>query len=175
MITSIVQKPKVMYQLKQLNINEIDLIQPLWEKLNLLHLELTQNFKNRYSTMSWEKRKAKLIEKSEEIMIDILVDSQHNIIGYCISTIDKENTKIGEIDSIYINESHRERGLGKQLINNALDWLITKGTTEQKLLIGAGNEKVLSFYKQFNFVPLHITLQRVDETKYNRKQDCNLD
>jgi len=112
--------------------------------------------------MSWEKRKAKLIEKSEEIMIDTIIDSQHNIIGYCISTIDKDNTKIGEIDSIYIDESHRECGLGKQLINNAIDWMITKGTTEQKLLVGVGNEKVLSFYKQFDFVPLHIVLQRVD-------------
>ena len=152
-----------MYQLKRLDINEIDLIQPLWEKLNLLHSDLSLNFKTRFRNMSWEKRKAKLVEKSEEVMIETVIDSQEKIIGYCISTIDKGNNKTGEIDSIYIDESHRELGLGKKLINNAIDWLITKGTTEQKLLVGIGNEKVLDFYKQFNFNLLHIVLQRIDK------------
>jgi len=144
------------YQIKRLDRNEIDLIQHLWEKLNLLH------FDKRFQETNWEKRKAKLIDKSEEIMIDIVVDNQGTIIGYCISTIDNGNNKIGEIDSIYIEESHRESGFGKQLINSAIDWLIAKGTTEQKLLVGVGNEKVLDFYKQFNFFPLHIVLQRID-------------
>jgi len=150
------------YQIKRLDRNEIDLIQHLWEKLNLLHFDLSQNFKKRFQETNWEKRKAKLIDKSEEIMIDIVVDNQGTIIGYCISTIDNGNNKIGEIDSIYIEESHRESGFGKQLINSAIDWLIAKGTTEQKLLVGVGNEKVLDFYKQFNFFPLHIVLQRID-------------
>jgi len=150
------------YQIKRLDINEIDLIQPLWEKLNLLHFDLSQNFKKRFQEANWEKRKTKLLEKSEEIMIDTVVDYQDIIIGYCISTIDKSNNKMGEIDSIYIDESFRECGLGKQLINNAIDWLTAKGTTEQKLLVGIGNEKVLDFYKQFDFLPLHIVLQRIN-------------
>jgi len=150
------------YQIKRLEINEIDLIQPMWEKLNLLHFDLSQNFKNRFNDMNWEKRKMKLIEKSEEIMIDAVMDSKNIVIGYCISTVDKENNKTGEIDSIYIDAPYRKSGIGKQLINNAIDWLGTKGTTEQRLLVGVGNERVLDFYKQFNFFPLHIVLQRID-------------
>ena len=141
------------YSIKSLDINEIDLIQPLWEQLNLLHSDVSLNFKHRFDNMNWEKRKAKLMDKSAEIMIDVVVDGENRAIGYCISTIDKTNPKVGEIDSIYIDESHRESGLGKQLINNAIDWLIEKGTTEQNLLVGVGNEKVLDFYKQFDFFP----------------------
>jgi len=152
------------YQLKRLDINEIDSIQPLWEKLNLTHMDLSTNFRSRYQEANWERRKTKLIEKSEEIFLDTIVD-QDLIIGYCISTIDKENNKTGEIDSIYIDETHRKCGLGKTLINRALDWLISKGTTEQKLLVGVGNERVLDFYKQVNFLPLHIVLQRIDKNK----------
>jgi ribosomal protein S18 acetylase RimI-like enzyme len=150
------------YQFKQLQPDEIDLIQPLWEKLNLLHFEASQNFKDRFKNMSWEKRKTKLITKSEEILIDTIMDHENRIIGYCISSIDKENNKTGEIDSIYIDEAYRKCGLGKQLINNSIDWLIAKGTIEQKLLVGVGNEKVRDFYKKFNFFPLHIVLQRID-------------
>ena len=150
------------YQIKQTDLSEIDLIQPLWEKLNLLHFDLSQNFKHRFADMSWEKRKTKLLDKSEEIMIETVRDENNILIGYCISSIEKGNNLTGEIDSVYIEESHRKSGLGTQLIQNAIDWLTTKGTVEQKLLVGIGNEKVLDFYKQFDFYPLHIVLQRID-------------
>jgi ribosomal protein S18 acetylase RimI-like enzyme len=150
------------YQIKQTDLNEIDVIQPLWEKLNLLHYDLSQNFKHRFADMSWEKRKTKLLDKSEEIMIETVRDENNILIGYCISSIEKGNNLTGEIDSVYIEESHRESGLGTRLINNAINWLTTKGTVEQKLLVGVGNEKVLNFYKQFDFYPLHIVLQRID-------------
>jgi diamine N-acetyltransferase len=152
------------YHIKWLESEEIDLIRPLWEKLNLLHLDLSSNFKKRFQEANWEKRKRKLIEKSSEILIETIVYGEDAIVGYCISTVDGVNSQIGEIDSIYIDEAYREYGLGKLLVNNAIDWLIEKGTTEQKLLVGVGNERVLDFYKQFDFLPLHIVLQRVEKT-----------
>jgi len=152
------------YQLKRLDINEIDLIQPLWEKLNLTHMDLSTHFRKRFQEANWENRKTKLIEKSEELLLETVVE-KNLIIGYCISSIDKGNNKTGEIDSIYIDETHRKCGLGKLLINHAADWLISKGTTEQKLLVGVGNERVLDFYKQLNFMPLHIVLQRIDSNE----------
>lgn len=149
-------------QIKQTDLSEIDLIQPLWEKLNLLHYDLSQNFKQRFADMSWEKRKTKLLDKSEEIMIETVRDENNILIGYCISTIEKGNNLTGEIDSVYVEESYRKLGLGTQMIHNAINWLTSKGTVEQKLLVGVGNEKVLDFYKQFDFYPLHIVLQRLD-------------
>jgi len=150
------------YQIKRLDYEELDLIQPLWEKLNQIHVDLSHDFKNRYIEMNWDNRKSKLIEKSKELMIETVLNDQNCIIGYCISSIDKTNHKAGEIESVYIEESHRNSGLGKQLINHAIDWLIKKGTTEQRLIVGVGNEKVLGFYKQFNFFPLHLVLQRIE-------------
>ena len=150
------------YQIKRLDIRELDIIQPLWEKLNQLHFNLSPDFRNRYKEMSWEKRKARLMDKSEEIMVDTVRDERDRIIGYCISSIDKTNHKAGEIDSVYIEELHRNAGLGKQLINNAIKWLTMKGTTEQKLVVGIGNEKVLDFYRQLKFFPLQLVLQRID-------------
>jgi len=150
------------YQIKRIDTEELDLIQPLWEKLNQLHFNLSPDFRNRYKEMSWEKRKARLMDKSEEIMVDTVRDERDRIIGYCISSIDKTNHKAGEIDSVYIEELHRNAGLGKQLINNAIKWLTMKGTTEQKLVVGIGNEKVLDFYRQLKFFPLQLVLQRID-------------
>ena len=114
--------------------------------------------------MYWDKRKHKLLEKSKDILFEYIIDNKNDtIIGYCISTIDKEDNKVGEIDTIYINETYRKSGLGKQLINRAIQWLKSNGTETQKLLVGVGNEQVFDFYKQFDFYPLHIVLQRIEK------------
>ena len=149
------------FNFKRGNIEDLDLIELLWEKLNQLHLDLSPNFKSRFQNKSWELRKNDLIKKSKEILIDYVTDNENRIIGYCISTIDREDEKIGEINSIYIDKVYRKTGMGKQLMNKAIDWLILKGTTIQRLDVGAGNEQVLDFYKQFDFYPTNIVLQRI--------------
>jgi diamine N-acetyltransferase len=150
------------YSIRQGNKNELDLIEPLWEKLNQLHFELSPHFKSRFHKMSWDKRKHKLLEKAKDILFEYVIDNQNQrIIGYCISTIDKDDSKTGEIDSIFVDEAYRKSGLGKQLVDRAIQWLIFNNTETQKLLVGVGNEQVLEFYKQFDFYPLHIVLQRI--------------
>jgi len=152
------------YDIMQGNADNLDLIQPLWEKLNQLHFDLSLHFKNRFQDMNWDKRKHMLLQKSKNILFDYVIDKNDNrIIGYCISTIDKEDNKIGEIDSIYIDETYRKSGLGKQLIDRAILWLKSNKTEIQKLLVGVGNEQVFDFYKQFDFFPLHIVLQRIEK------------
>ncbi len=148
------------YIFKQGSINELDLIKPLWEKLNQLHSNLSPNFKSWFLSKTWDLRKSDLITKSKEIHINYVTNRTNIIIAYCISTIDNKDETMGEIDSIYIEDTYRKNGIGKRLMNDALDWLIGKGTTLQKLDVAAGNEKALDFYKQFNFYPTNIILQR---------------
>jgi len=91
------------FEIKQGNLDKIDLIKPLWEKLNKLHYDLSPHFKNRFKNMDWDKRKHKLIKKSKDILFEYAIDVKNKmVVGYCISTIDKEDNKTGEIDSIYI-------------------------------------------------------------------------
>src|SRR6266542_4698299 len=121
--------------IKQGDINNLDLIRPLWEKLNQLHFDLSPHFKRRFQDMNWDKRKHKLIEKWKDILFDYVIDvNDHRIVGYCISTIDKEDHKIGEIDSIYIDEAYRKSGLGKQLIDKAILWLKSNDTENANVI-----------------------------------------
>ena len=97
--------------------NELDLIKVLWEKLNQLHYELSPYFKNRFSEMTWEKRKEKLLNKSKTLFFEYAVDEKgNNIIAYCISTIDRNDNTTGEIDSIFVDENWRKSGIGNQFI-----------------------------------------------------------
>jgi len=152
------------YEIKQGGMDDLDSIKPLWEKLNQIHHAISPFFKERFHNMDWDKRKSKLLNKASEILFEYAIDKEEKkIIGYCISTIHKDDTKIGEIDSIYIDDAYRKSGIGKKFIENALQWLKSKNTETQILYVSVGNEKVLDFYKQFNFYPLHIELQRIDK------------
>ena len=148
------------YTIKRGGVNDLDLIQSLWEELNQLHYEQSPNFKDRFKNKSWERRKKELSSKSRNILMNYVTTDDNNIIGYCISTVDKEDNTIGEIDSLYIDKAFRKSGIGKQLMDRAIKWLIEQGTKTQKLLVGVGNEQVFDFYRQFGFYPLHIVLQR---------------
>lgn len=140
----------------------LDLVRSLWEKLNQVHLNLSPHFKNRYQSMDWENRKSQLLQKSSYILFEYIVDYDiDKIIGYCISTIDREDDKIGEIDSIFVDENYRNTGLGKKMVNRSIEWLKSNNTQTQRLVVAAGNEQVLEFYKQFNFYPQNILLQRI--------------
>ena len=48
-------------------------------------------------------------------------------------------------------------------MDKAIDWLVLKGTETQRLDVSAGNEQALGFYKQFDFYPINIVLQRIEK------------
>ncbi len=142
---------------------DLDLIRPLWEKLNQHHWELSENFKESFQKMTWEFRRSNLERKSAEILLDYVTNENNSIIAYCVSTIEKLDVKVGEIDSLYVDQTYRNYGIGKALIEKAVKWLVSKDTEKQILTVGTGNENVLSFYEQFDFYPRSIKLERINK------------
>jgi len=151
------------FSIRQGDQNDLDLVKPLWERLVHFHVDLSTHFKNRFENADWTKRKERLIRCCKDISLHYVVEEKRgNIVGYCISTIDKEDDKIGEVASIYVQQEYRGLGLGTQLMTKATEWLQSQGAQTQKLFVGAGNESVLDFYRRFGFVPWRIELQQVD-------------
>ncbi|MGE5533321.1 MAG: hypothetical protein ACM3UN_03110, partial [Bacillota bacterium] len=91
----------------------LDQIKPLWEELNRHLLGLSENFKPYYLDMTFQKRKADLLQKAAlgkmRINIAFGVVSGKNS-GYYISGINNE--RIGEIKSIFVSEVYRSIGIG---------------------------------------------------------------
>jgi len=71
---------------------------------------------------------------------------------------------MGEIDSIYIIKKYRKLGIGTILFKNAIEWLNENKVDTKKLIVAAGNEEVFEYYKKFNFMPLIIVMQQIDDT-----------
>lgn len=68
------------------DINEIQLIKPLWEKLNLIHFNKSVYFKSKYEKFKFEKRMESINRISENgtVKLDVILDNDTmEYVGYC--------------------------------------------------------------------------------------------
>lgn len=141
---------------------ELDIIKSGWQQLNSYHESVSKHFAHKYTNMNWEKRKKTLIHNAADLMFDYVLHDK-KLIAYCVSSVHRLNSKIGEIDSLFVDEAFRSSGIGKTLVERAMDCLLEKQTEIQKISVAVGNDNVLDFYKQFDFYPSYITLRRKPE------------
>lgn len=142
------------------NFSEINTIKPLWEKLNLIHLEKSVYFKSKYETFTFEKRISSVSEKVEngKIKLDTLIDVEKGkCIGYCLSSIEEDS---GEIESIFIEEEYRKFKLGDKLMKSALNWFETNKIEKIEICVVYANDDALTFYERYGFHIGNYTLKR---------------
>ena len=149
-----------MIEIKDIQKDEIHCIRNLWEKLNKIHYEDSVYFEDHYSSFTFEKRVESLLQKDEQdLKITIVVDGPRYL-GYCISSIDEAN---GEIDSIYLEDDLRGRGIGKSLIERHTSWLKGKGCSRIRLAVSYGHEEsVQEFYHRMGFYERLILFELKD-------------
>lgn len=139
----------------------LDLIQPLWEKLNRHHLNQKSDFQEHYANFTFQERKEALLKKTRdgEMLISLAEDKDSGIlVGYCITTLSPENK--GEIDSIYVEEKYRSLGIGKELMKRSLMWMDEKGVKTRKVAVATSNQETISFYESYGFRSRSITLEQ---------------
>ncbi|MDQ1281473.1 MAG: hypothetical protein QG670_2738 [Thermoproteota archaeon] len=138
----------------------LDLLKPLWKELNKIHMTKSRYFKKQYENKSFEARKKQLLKKKSLIRIDLVKKSESDIfVGYCISSINKD--KEGMVESIYVNEGYRNRGIGDQLMERHLEWMDKNRVKVKNITILVGNEDVLNFYRKYNFYPKLVMLEQI--------------
>jgi ribosomal protein S18 acetylase RimI-like enzyme len=145
------------------NIELLDTIQPLWEKLNQHHEQVSPHFTADFRINSFEQRKARLLHRYEDGQLRIYL-AYHNddLVGYCISGIHTDS--IGEIESIFISEDYRNHHIGYNLMRNALDWLGQQKVSSKVIEVAVGNEDAFKFYGRFGFFPRVTTLKQIGES-----------
>lgn len=140
--------------------DEIELIRPLWEQLNLVHLEKSIYFKKKYKEFTFDKRMESIDKKAKDcnMKLDILFDSESgNYIGYCLSSIKEE---LGEIESIYIDRNYRKSGLGGKLMESALKWFESNNISNIQINVVYANDDALPFYERYGFHIGNYTLKK---------------
>lgn len=110
---------------------------------------------------NFEPRKQELLTKaaSGNIRVELVsTAADASDIAYCISTVSTNGC--GEIDSMFVEETFRSRGIGSELVRRALDWLESAGATSKVVTVAHANEEALAFYKRFGFQPRTVLLQQ---------------
>lgn len=137
----------------------LDLVKPLWERLNEHHRVNAKFFSDRYENLTFDARKKKFLDSTDtKLKIDLVHDvEKDSYVGYCISTISSD--EVGEIDSLYVDEGYRKLGIGDALMHRALEWQNVNNVKQKTIAVAGGNERVLDFYKKYNFYPRRIVLE----------------
>ena len=142
----------------------LDTVKPLWLELNIYHCSRSEHFKSSYRAMTFEKRKADLLKKAVggEMRVDLAVDEATGKgAGYVVSSVSAE--KVGEIESVYVNDAYRRMGVGDRLMRSALAWMDQKGAVEKLVEVSVGNEVAWGFYGRFGFKPRKTVLKQTEE------------
>jgi GNAT superfamily N-acetyltransferase len=129
----------------------IDLIRPLWEKLNRLHLADSPHFKEHYKNFRFEERMKVFLGIDPEKILITAVERGSDILGYCVSSVHADGT--GEIESLYVEPELRGLGLGARLVADHVAWLKNKGCGKLRVAVACGHESVFPFYEKMGFFP----------------------
>jgi diamine N-acetyltransferase len=128
--------------------SKINCIRNLWEKLNQMHYEDSVYFEDHYESFKFEKRIESILKTDDTCLKISIVKDGPRFLGYCISSIDE---KYGEIDSIYLEDDLRGRGIGKDLINQHKKWMKENGCLRIRVAVSYGHDSVNEFYHKMGF------------------------
>ncbi|MBN2879055.1 MAG: GNAT family N-acetyltransferase [Clostridia bacterium] len=134
----------------------VDRLEPLWNKLRLLHSSCSVYFSDAFLSVSYNDRKVSFLDENKKLFI-IIAHCEGIDIGYCAASVSSNK---GEIESIYIDEDYRGQKIGTELTKQSLDWIAQNGVENSELYVAVGNERALKFYEQFDFYPRTIKLVR---------------
>ena len=129
---------------------DLEIIRPLWEKLRAHHMAHSVNFREFYDAFTFEVRMKKFFELPESnLFVEVAEGPAGDIAGYCISSVTADGA--GELESIYVEEEFRKRGVGAGLVRNSIEWLKSRNCAKISVAVANGNEAAFPFYEQFGF------------------------
>jgi len=147
-------------EIKEVGIECLDEIRPLWERLNHHHAAVSEHFSEYFQRFSFDQRKAGLETKAQHGIFRLFIArSNGQLAGQCIISLGPD--LIGEIDSLFVAEEFRNKKIGDSLMRAALDWFDKNGATSKSIVVIHGNESAHSFYARYGFLPRSTRLTQI--------------
>jgi GNAT superfamily N-acetyltransferase len=72
-----------------------------------------------------------------------------------------QGTTSAWVEDMVIDAAYRGHGIGKQLLQNALDWAKSKGATRAQLLVDVENTEALGYYQHLRWQSTQLQARRV--------------
>lgn len=138
------------YTFHQITKNDLHQIKFLWEKLNEIHRDDSVYFKEFYNTFTFETRVKKFLDTDDNFLFVYTARCEGRTVGYCAASV---SGKMGEIDSIFVEEGHRGNGVGGRMLRDSLAWMKLREVSRMFVTVVYGHESVFPFYQKYGFAP----------------------
>jgi len=138
--------------------NNLEIIAELWKSL-IHHLQSqSKYFPQDYQRLIFEDRKRQFLKIAEtgKLRLDIVKDEK-NYLAYSVSSIIDAK---GSVDSLYVAQPYRNKGIGNKLMERSMSWMEINGVSDFEILVSYGNEDALKFYEKYGFYPKHLILKK---------------
>jgi GNAT superfamily N-acetyltransferase len=105
-----------------------------------------------------------LLKNPQTATIQVAKNAAGKVIGMVsaqlvISTA--QGAKSAWVEDMVINADYRGQGIGKQLLQNALQWAKNQGATRAQLLVDIENIEALGYYQHLNWQATQLQARRV--------------
>ncbi|MFH1978938.1 MAG: GNAT family N-acetyltransferase [Patescibacteria group bacterium] len=102
--------------------------------------------------------------KDRDVRLLVAEDENGKLIGFVDGSIttkpDINFKKIGEIDTIFIKEDHRKKGIGNKLIKELLKWFKEKNIKHVEADVDMRNENGVKAWGKFGFSGYRMKLRK---------------
>jgi diamine N-acetyltransferase len=151
-VTDSSNKPDVI--LRHATAGDLDRIQPLWHALyqhQFEHGMLLRLPDGAYE--AWLKSIAPFLGRFATVVVAELNGEIIAFVAGRIRTLPPYfgAATIGAISEVFVDDSHRGAGVGRRLLNFALDWFREQQITRIELQVVAGNPDGIRFYRQLGW------------------------
>lgn len=150
--------------IRKATIEDVQSVLVLVYKLMECHLRFDEYYKlGSNSHASYSEYFERLVRSEDTVVI--VVEDNRTIVGYLAAKIEErppvfKEEKRGWVDSAYVLENYRGKGIGRKLTEKALELLKNKGIKHVELTVDSKNELGYKVWKSLGFETWQIIMKK---------------
>jgi GNAT superfamily N-acetyltransferase len=138
----------LIYQIERATWDDLAAMVELLQALFTLEQDFTPNPQRQQVGLQ------QLLENPQSASVWVARLPAGTVVGLCTAQLVISTAQGGYavwIEDVIVAEPYRGGGIGKALLQHALDWAVQQGATRAQLLIDKQNLSAFSFYQQFGW------------------------
>jgi GNAT superfamily N-acetyltransferase len=127
-------------------VENIEIIKPLWEVLNRHQQAHVRYFSDDYRNVSFEDY-VDVIKSKSKFRLEVVFLNDKPL-GYCLGSVLED---LGTIHELYLYDDLRGKGLGSYIFERMVFWLEIQKVKDIEVKVPSGYESMMLFYQKLGF------------------------
>jgi GNAT superfamily N-acetyltransferase len=105
-----------------------------------------------------------ILQNPQQAVIKIARNKSGEAIGMVSAQLvisSAQGTPSAWVEDMIVNQTYREQGVGRLLIESVLEWAKQKGATRAQLLVDLDNEPALAYYEHLGWQTSRMGMRRL--------------